>query len=78
MRDAHSLQPEALSSLFVTAEGNRLTGVVPLVALVQAAPSHPLGDLADTDPVRVGPDTDVEDVALLMTDHNLLVVPVVG
>ncbi|WP_197371281.1 magnesium transporter MgtE N-terminal domain-containing protein, partial [Streptomyces clavuligerus] len=78
VRDAHSLQPEALSSLFVTAEGNRLTGVVPLVALVQAAPSHPLGDLADTDPVRVGPDTDVEDVALLMTDHNLLVVPVVG
>ncbi|MGW4029647.1 magnesium transporter MgtE N-terminal domain-containing protein [Streptomyces sp. NPDC004838] len=77
VRGALSLQPEALNSFFVTREGNRLVGVVPLVALVQADASVRLGDLADADPVRVGPDTDVEDVALLMTDHNLLVVPVV-
>ncbi|MFF0725906.1 magnesium transporter MgtE N-terminal domain-containing protein [Streptomyces sp. NPDC004134] len=77
VRDAGALQPESLASVFVTAEDHRLAGVVPLVELVQADPARRLGDLADADPVRVGPDTDVEDVALLMTDHNLLVVPVV-
>ncbi|HZE18424.1 MAG TPA: CBS domain-containing protein, partial [Mycobacterium sp.] len=29
------------------------------------------------DPVRVGPDTDVVDVAVLMSDNNLLTLPVV-
>jgi Mg/Co/Ni transporter MgtE len=33
--------------------------------------------VSDTDPVRVGPDTDVVDVAVLMSDYNLITVPVV-
>ncbi|MFJ8229006.1 magnesium transporter MgtE N-terminal domain-containing protein [Streptomyces sp. NPDC094448] len=77
VRAARTLQSEALTSIFMTREGDRLAGVLPLVQLLQSDPAARLGSLADVDPVRVGPDTDVEDVALLMTDHNLLVVPVV-
>jgi Mg/Co/Ni transporter MgtE len=36
-----------------------------------------LGDVDDSDPVRVTTDTDVVDVTLLMADYNLLTVPVV-
>jgi CBS domain-containing protein len=31
----------------------------------------------DTDPVRVAPEADVTDVALLMADYNLYTIPVV-
>ena len=34
-------------------------------------------DVSDTDPVRVGADTDITDVAVLMTDYNLITIPVV-
>jgi len=47
------------------------------VALLQAAGSAALIDVCDTDPVRVGADTDVMDVAVLMTDYNLITIPVV-
>jgi Mg/Co/Ni transporter MgtE len=33
--------------------------------------------VSDTDPVRVGADTDITDVAVLMTDYNLISIPVV-
>ncbi|AXG82997.1 magnesium transporter MgtE N-terminal domain-containing protein [Streptomyces paludis] len=75
--DALALQPEALTSVYLTGEGQRLLGVVTLVELLQADPAAPLEEVADLDPVRVGPDTDIADVALLMTDYHLLTVPVV-
>ncbi len=33
--------------------------------------------MSDQDPVRVGADTDVVDVAVLMSDYNLITIPVV-
>jgi len=45
--------------------------------LLQSPPSAVLIDVCDTDPVRVGADTDVMDVAVLMTDYNLITIPVV-
>ncbi|QXE38282.1 CBS domain-containing protein [Streptomyces sp. GMY02] len=75
--EARSLQPEALTSVYLVGEEQRLLGVVTLVELLQADPAARLEELADRDPVRAGPDTDVEDVALLMTDYNLLTIPVV-
>ncbi|MDH6108445.1 CBS domain-containing protein [Kitasatospora sp. MAP12-15] len=74
---ARTLQPEALTSVHVVAEGNRLIGTATLVALLQADPDARLEQVMVTEPVRVLPDTDAEDVALLMTDYNLLTVPVV-
>ena len=58
--------------------------LVPLTAIEEAAARirtiarrTPLLDVSDTDPVRVGADTDIMDVAVLMTDYNLITIPVV-
>ncbi|HEY1915956.1 MAG TPA: CBS domain-containing protein [Streptosporangiaceae bacterium] len=77
VRQAVSLQPEALTSVHAVSEQGRLVAVARLVTLLQAAPRAQLGDVSDHDPVRVGPDTDVVDVAVLMTDYNLITIPVV-
>ena len=74
---AESLQPEALTSVHALDERGRLRGVATLVKLVQADPAARLGDVCDDDPVRVGADTDVVDVAVLMSDYNLITIPVV-
>ncbi|HEY5017570.1 MAG TPA: CBS domain-containing protein [Streptosporangiaceae bacterium] len=77
---ATALQPEALTSVHALDEDGRLYGVAKLVTLVQASQDRPgaaLADVCDGDPVRVGTDTDVVDVAVLMSDYNLITVPVV-
>ena len=74
---AASLQPEALTSVHALDERGRLSGVARLVSMVQADPSACLSDVYDDDPVRVGADTDVVDVAVLMSDYNLITIPVV-
>jgi CBS domain-containing protein len=77
VRESHTLQPEALTSVHAVGEDGRLRGVAKLVTLLQADPDTPLVEVCDTDPVRVGPDTDVVDVAVLMSDYNLITIPVV-
>ena len=74
---AESLQPEALTSVHAVDASGRLHGVATVVRLVQADPATPLLDVCDRDPVRVGTDTDVVDVAVLMSDYNLITIPVV-
>jgi Mg/Co/Ni transporter MgtE len=71
------MQPEALTSVHVLDQAGRLAGVVRLVELVQADESAAITDIYDDDPVRVGAGTDVADVAILMSDYNLITVPVV-
>lgn len=73
--DAVGIEAPALTSVYLL-DHARLTGAVTLAELVQAAPGTPLDDLADHNPVRVGPNADAIDVALLMCDHNLLSLPV--
>ena len=77
VREAVSLQPEALTSVHAVNDKGRLRGVARLVTLVQSDPDATLIDVSDTDPVRVGPDADITDVAVLMTDYNLITIPVV-
>jgi Mg/Co/Ni transporter MgtE len=77
VRQAVTLQPEALTSVHATNQEGRLAGVAKLVTLVQSEPGASLGEVSDKDPVRVGPDSDVVDVAVLMTDYNLITIPVV-
>ncbi len=72
-----SLQPEALTSVHALDERGRLCGVARLVGLVQSDPAARIRDIYDDDPVRVGADTDVVDVAVLMSDYNLITIPVV-
>jgi CBS domain-containing protein len=77
VRESPLLQPEALTSVHAVDEDGRLRGVARLVTLVQADQDAALIEVCDTDPVRVGADTDITDVAVLMTDYNLITIPVV-
>jgi CBS domain-containing protein len=72
-----SLQPEALTSVHAIDERGKLCGVARLVSLLQSDAGTPLREIYDDDPVRVGADTDVVDVAVLMSDYNLITIPVV-
>jgi CBS domain-containing protein/sporulation protein YlmC with PRC-barrel domain len=74
---AGTLQPEALTAVHVLSKRGKLAAVARLVALVQADPASPVADVADTDPVRVTADADAVDVAVLMSDYNLITIPVV-
>jgi CBS domain-containing protein/sporulation protein YlmC with PRC-barrel domain len=77
IRESATLQPEALTSVHAVDSEGGLRGVATLVTLIQSDPAGSLIDVCDTDPVRVGADTDVMDVAVLMTDYNLVTIPVV-
>jgi len=59
------------------ASAPRLAATVTLVRLLQSDSADRLAAVADHDPVRVTPGTDIEDVALLMADYNLVTIPVV-
>jgi CBS domain-containing protein len=77
VRRSGMLQPEALTSIHAVDQQGRLQGVARLVSLLQADLCARLGEVSDADPVRVGADTDVVDVAVLMSDYNLITIPVV-
>jgi CBS domain-containing protein/sporulation protein YlmC with PRC-barrel domain len=77
VREAGTMQPEALTSVHAVDSEGGLRGVARLVTLIQSDQEAMLIDVSDTDPVRVGADTDVMDVAVLMTDYNLITIPVV-
>ena len=77
VRESPLLQPEALTSVHAVDADGGLQGVARLVTLVQSDPDAALIDVSDTDPVRVGADADITDVAVLMTDYNLITIPVV-
>jgi CBS domain-containing protein/sporulation protein YlmC with PRC-barrel domain len=74
---SQNLQPEALTSVHALDTDGRLCGVAKLVTLLQSDHGARLSDVCDDDPVRIGADTDVVDVAVLMSDYNLITIPVV-
>jgi MgtE intracellular N domain/CBS domain len=75
--DARTIQPEALIKMHVMDEDKHLAGVVSVIALLQAEPAESVGTLMDSDPIRVGSEADLTDIALLMADFNLYSIPVV-
>jgi len=68
--------PDSIAWLFVMNQHRRLKGALPVVDLVRAEPGVTVGDIARA-PKNVRPDADLEEVARLMTDYDLTVVPVV-
>lgn len=68
--------PDGAGVVYLTDGQGRLTGVVPLIALVRANPATPLSALSQGDPVALQPDADIHEVTRTMTDFNLAVVPV--
>lgn len=75
--DARAIQPEALVKMHVVDEDKRLAGVVSVITLLQADATESVGALMDSDPIRVGSEADMTDIALLMADFNLYSIPVV-
>lgn len=76
VREATGLQPAMLTSVYITEPSGALAGVVTVSTLLQADRSTAVSAIADADPVHVHPEADVVDLALLMSDYNLLTVPV--
>jgi CBS domain-containing protein len=67
---------EAVAWIYVMNTHKRLVGAAALVDLIRADPLKTLGEIAAV-PQRVRPDADLEEIARLMTDYDLTVVPVV-
>lgn len=68
--------PDSITWIFVMDQHRRLTGALQVVDLVRVETGAALGDVARP-PKIVRADADLEEVARLMTDYDLTVVPVV-
>jgi len=66
-----------LLDIYVTDEHNHLTGILPLRSLVFASGQTHVKNLMVPDPITIQPDTPQEDVANLVSDFDLMAVPVV-
>ncbi len=71
------IAPEALNVIFVCDGEGKLTGSLPVVALLRAGAEAVAIELAEHEPVSVGTDADLPEVARTMTDYNLTSLPVV-
>jgi magnesium transporter len=68
---------ETIYYLYVVDRDHRLLGVLSLRELIVAAPATRIGDIMDPDVVRVTTGTDQEEVARIIADYDLSVLPVV-
>ncbi|MFZ0903682.1 MAG: CBS domain-containing protein [Mycobacterium sp.] len=75
---AQGVEPGALLQMHVLNEQGQLAGVVPVTALLQTYPADVVATLMDSNPIQVGPDAELADIAVLMADYNLHAVPVVN
>jgi len=73
-----SADAESVFYLYVVDDHNHLVGVAPLRRLITADPSTPTRLICQREVLSVTPETDQEEVAGLVTKHNLLAVPVVS
>ena len=68
---------EQIFYLYVTDEGGRLRGVVPIRKLVTCPPNRPIGEVMIVEPVAVSANADQEEAAQIAGKYSLLAVPVV-
>ena len=71
-----SAPADSLAWVYVMNERHRLKGAVQVVELLRADPNAAVGEVAEA-ARAVRPDADLEEVARVMTDFDLTVVPVV-
>lgn len=69
---------ETLTNLYVVDSKDRLQGVVALREVVVAPPTRRIEQLMATDVISVHPETDREEVALLISHYDFLAMPVVS
>jgi Mg/Co/Ni transporter MgtE len=71
------IPPEGASTIFLQDEAGRVEGALPVVALIRAAEDARLSALSPVETPKVQTDADLPEVANLMTDYNLVALPVV-
>jgi Mg/Co/Ni transporter MgtE len=76
VKDTRNVEGIAATTAFLVDEEGRLIGAIPLASLVRTDLHTWTGGLAESRPAHVHPDTDFVDLALVMSDYNLAVVPV--
>jgi len=75
---ARSGKREAIYSIYTTDENGRLAGVLSLRELLAAPEGSRLSDVAWTEVQSVSPSADREEVARVISNYDLVVVPVVS
>jgi magnesium transporter len=75
---ARSEKREAMHAIYTTDEDGRLAGVLSLRELLAAPEGATLADVAWTEPQTVLPNADREEVARVIANYDLVVVPVVS
>jgi magnesium transporter len=68
---------ETLTDLYVVNHEKQLVGVISLREVAVANPDAGIGDLMNTDLVTVGPETEAQEVARLVSHYDYLAMPVV-
>jgi CBS domain-containing protein len=72
------VKANSVTSIFTMNLHRRLQGEIRLADLIRAEDDAVLADLATVKPRVVTPDTEVEEIARLMTDYDLTIVAVTG
>jgi CBS domain-containing protein len=70
------LAPELLHAILITEKDGTLCGLLTAGALIKADPKTPLSELCVSSPPSVSAEADIPEVARLMTDYNLVSLPV--
>jgi len=73
---ASKLAGGTLTTLFVLRPDGHPDASVSVVTLIRTDPRKPVEDVAEREPVWVGTDADLPEVARMMTDYNLVMLPV--
>jgi CBS domain-containing protein len=71
-----TLNAGTLTTVYLVDGDRRLAGSALLVTLLRTDPLRPLQDVAEREPVSVATDAEVPEVARMMTDYNLVNLPV--
>ncbi len=75
---ASEIPSEQIESVYVLDDDGQLIGALDIVDLIRASPAQPVADLLDEAGVpSMQVDADVPEIARVMTDYNLLSMPVV-
>jgi len=74
---AHDIAPESLHTILLTDPEGLLSGMVTAGELLRADPEQTLDALADNSPPSVVAEAEIPEVARVMTDYNLVSLPVV-
>ena len=73
---ASNLAPGTLTTVYLIDANGALSGSAFVVTLLRSDPGLRLEEVAEREPVSVGTDADLPEVARLMTDYNLVMLPV--